>query len=152
MVHWDRVTHHKNDNFSILTVVKNEKRTRILTFMKDFDTSVKANNVWMSLAANSVQSVWSIWWLFSRTEPHNAELSQSGMNTDVFETVPQNASLLQTCLRDVAKIDYKSMTLLFRSRSDAVDWGGALKPEGLGVDSRCVHWDFFIDLILLAAL
>jgi len=58
MVYWDRVTHHKNDNVSFLTVVKNENRTRILTFIKDLDTQVRANNLRKSLAANSVQSVW----------------------------------------------------------------------------------------------
>jgi hypothetical protein len=26
------------------------------------------------------------------------------------------------------------------------------KPEGFGFDSRCCHWSFFIDIILLAAL
>jgi hypothetical protein len=58
MVYWDRITHHKNEEISVLTVVNIEKRTRILIFIKDLDTSVKANNVRKSLAANSVQSVW----------------------------------------------------------------------------------------------
>jgi hypothetical protein len=58
MVYWDRVTNHKNDNVSVVTAVNNEKRTRILTSIKDLDTSVKSNKVRKSLADNYVQSVW----------------------------------------------------------------------------------------------
>ena len=74
------------------------------------------------------------------------------MNTDVFETVPQNASLSSNMLQDVAKIDYKSIMLLFRARSDAVGWGGALQTWRSRVRFPMRSLGISIDLILLAAL